>query len=376
MKNNINIIAIAILCCTAFGCKKTGADSGMSVNAGAPSVTTNNDVAFSVASGNRLATIGGNIETDGGTIVTEAGFCYSTESGVDTSKNRTPQYVVGGNFTLALKNLTMLTTYYYRAYAINAKGITYGEEKSFVVPIPGYASAGDVAATNLVAHWAFEGGYVDSVSNTAGTPNHATAISFVNNGAKGKAVEVASPGYINSNITSTIADLGSFTISCWMMQPAALAGGPTTYMPFSLNKAGYSWEQTKLFMIFDRPDNATNSYGKVCVMDQWFDPGQVWPKMLDGEWHQMIISYNATSGALRVYVDGNLMSQSSSTAFNPQTNFGDADSFTLGGPDDNTHTVNGWMNSLSGDLDEFRVYNKEFTLTEAQVLYTLESHGL
>ena len=111
-------------------------------------------------------------------------------------------------------------------------------------------------------------------------------------------------------------------------------------------------------------------------MDQWFDAGQVWPKMLDAAWHQMSISFNGTTGALRVYVDGTLISQSASTAFNPQTDFGGADSFTLGGPDDATHTANGWMNSLSGDLDEFRIYNKDLTLAETQALFALESHGL
>ena len=165
-------------------------------------------------------------------------------------------------------------------------------------------------------------------------------------------------------------------MTCWILQPASLSGGPTTFFPFSLNKAGYSWEQTKFFMLFNNPDNASNSYGKICLMDQWFDQGQVWPKMLDGAWHQMSISYSGTTGALRVYIDGVLLSQSASSSFNPQANFGGADSFTLGGPDDATHTANGWMNSLSGDLDEFRIYNKELTLSEAQALFALESHGL
>jgi len=374
MKNYINIIAISALCCTVFSCKKTGSDSGIAVTPVKPSVTTN-DATITYSSSGANASVGGNITSDGGSIITESGICFSTESGVDTSKSRIPVYAIAGNFSNIQRNLTLLSTYYYRAYAINKEGITYGEEKSIFVPIEGYATSGDVAAANLVAHWAFEDNYTDNVSNTAGTPNHTDAISFVS-GVKGKSVEIASPGYINSNITSTVAGLGTLTMTCWMHQPASLSSGPTTYFPFSLNKAGYSWEQTKFFMLFDRADNATNSYGKVCVMDQWFDVGQVWPRMLDGQWHQMVISYNGTSGALRVYVDGGLLSQSSSTTFNTQANFGDADSFTLGGPDDNTHAGNGWMNSLSGDLDEFRIYNKELSVSEVQALYALESHGL
>lgn len=371
MKNSIYILTIFLLGFAFWGCKKTGSDSGIQVNAVAPVVSTNDASNISGVS----ATIGGYITNDGGSIVMEAGVCYGTTAGVDTSKNRTPIYDIGGNFSVTLKNLSLLTKYYYRAYAINAKGITYGDEKSFFVPVNGYSSSSQVAATNLVAYWAFNGGYVDSVSHVAGTPNHPTALSFVT-GIMGQAVQVASPGYINSNVTNTIANLGSFTMACWIQQPANLSSGPTTYMPFSLNKAGYSWEQTKFFMLFNNADNASNSFGKVCLMDQWFDKGQVWPKMLDGNWHQMVISFDGTSGALRIYIDGALLSQSSSTAFTSQANFGAADSFTLGGPDDNAHTTNGWMNALSGNLDEFKVFNKVLTLSEIQSLYALQSHGL
>jgi hypothetical protein len=245
--------------------------------------------------------------------------------------------------------------------------------------IGGYASSNEVAASNLVAYWAFEGGFVDSVSNTAGTPNHPEAISFVSGLNKiGQAVEVASPGYINSNITSTIANLQTFTFAVWLRHPSNLDPGGTlfTYMPWSLNQAGYSWEQTKFFVLFNNADNSSGSYAKVCVMDQWFDVGQTWPTMLDGNWHHLAVSFNGSTGALRVYVDGTLFSASQSTTLTTQSNFGTADSFTLGGPDDNANAGNGWMNSLSGDMDEFRVFNRDLTGNEIHSLYLLQLNGM
>ncbi|MEO7047942.1 MAG: LamG-like jellyroll fold domain-containing protein [Ferruginibacter sp.] len=371
MKNNINIIAVFFLCFTFFSCKKTDSDTALAVNAAVPTVTTNDATNVSAVS----ATLGGNITNDGGSMVSESGICYSKTPGVTISNNKTPNYTISGNFSVTISNLDLLSTYYYRAYAINDKGVVLGAEKSFFVPVNGYTASSQVAAANLKAYWAFENGYIDSVSKTMGTANHPAALSFVN-GIIGKAVQVQSPGYINSNITNTVANLGSFSIVCWVMQPASLASGPTTYMPFSLNNDGYSWENTKLFMLFNNADDASNSYGKVCMQDQWFDKGQVWPKMLDGKWHQMAISYNNISGDLRIYIDGALLSQSSTATFSPQTNFGAADSFTLGGPDDNTNTANGWMNSLSGNLDEFKIFNKELTVSEVQSLYALQLHGL
>jgi hypothetical protein len=372
-----NIIYLSVIFLSVFslatGCKKTDSGTGITVAAVAPTVST--VAATNVAA--PTANAGGNITSDGGSIVMEAGVCYDTLSGVTIAKSKISSYTVSGNYNLTLVNLIMGKTYYYKAYAINSKGISYGTEMSFVVPfsINGYYHSRDVAASNLAAYWAFESGYVDSVSNTVGTAVNASAISFVS-GIEGKAVQVASPGYINSNITNTIAQLGSFTMACWIKQPASLSTGPTTYIPFSLNSAGFSWEQTKLFMLFNNADNAANSYGKVCMMDQWFDKGQVWPKMLDGNWHHMAITYNNTSGALGVYVDGALLSQASGATFGPQTNFAGATSFTLGGPDANATSVNGWMNSLSGDLDEFKVFNKDLNATDVQSLYVLQSHGL
>ena len=188
MKNFIKIATLAVLSCIIFSCKKTGVDTGISVNAVAPTITTND--ASNIVSTN--ATVGGNVSTDGGSILTEVGICYSTMTGVDTSKNKTPYYTGGGKYNIILKNLSLLTTYYYKAYAINSKGITYGAEKSFFVPVNGYSSSSQVAAANLKAYWGFENSYIDSVSSTVGTANHASSISFVT-GIKGKAVQVAVP---------------------------------------------------------------------------------------------------------------------------------------------------------------------------------------
>lgn len=240
--------------------------------------------------------------------------------------------------------------------------------------IGGYSSSRDIAAANLKGYWAFNGGYTDSITGTAGTVVNAGDVSFVA-GRKGQAVQVKGVGYINTNMAGMVAGLGSFTFSCWIQQPASLASAPTTYMPFSLNKAGYSWTQTKLFMLFEA-DDANNSFGKIGLSDQWFDKGRVWPKMLNDKWHQMVITYNGTNGALRVYINGTLLSVSSTFNFTPQANFGTADSFTLGGPDATAHAANGWMNSLSGNLDEFKVFNRVLTAEEVGSLYALEGRGL
>ena len=370
MKHLLSIILVGEALFFMNSCKKTDSGTGITVNAMAPQITTSDT---SQTAGNNI-NVGGDITSDGGSIVTEAGIVYGTAPGVDTSKNKIVVYPISGPYSITLKGLQLLTPYYYKAYAINSKGITYGEEKTFKLPVMGYSTSSQVAAANLKAYWAFDGGYIDSVSGTVGTPVHGSSVSFVA-GKKGQAAEVVSPGYINSNVGDAIAGLQNLTLVMWINHPATIDPGGTkfTYFPFSLNAQGYSWENTKLFALFNNADDASNTYGKVGLNDQWFDIGQKWPKMLDGNWHQLAISFSGTTGTLKIYVDG--VSIGSST-FKTQSDFGTVNSFTLGGPDDFAHAANSWMNSLNGDLDEFRIFNKELSQDDITALYTLQSLGM
>ena len=78
------------------------------------------------------ATVGGNISSDGGTEVTERGICYSTTENPTIEGNKIVSGKGTGNYTSNLTGLQDSTTYYVRAYAINKKGIAYGEQVSFM----------------------------------------------------------------------------------------------------------------------------------------------------------------------------------------------------------------------------------------------------
>ena len=78
------------------------------------------------------ATVGGNVTDDGGATVTERGICYSTSGNPTISDiTKTSGSRGTGYFTCILTDLQNETTYYARAYAVNAKGTAYGEEVSF-----------------------------------------------------------------------------------------------------------------------------------------------------------------------------------------------------------------------------------------------------
>ena len=73
----------------------------------------------------------GNVTGDGGVDVTERGFCYSTSQ---YPTNTDAHLTVGngiGEFSGSLTGLTINTTYYVRAYAVNSLGVGYSEQHSF-----------------------------------------------------------------------------------------------------------------------------------------------------------------------------------------------------------------------------------------------------
>ena len=92
-----------------------------------PIVTTSSATNISYTS----ATVGGNVTSDGGANVTERGVVYSTNQNPTTSNNKVTSGSGAGSFSCSLINLQEGTTYYIRAYAINKKGICYGENIIF-----------------------------------------------------------------------------------------------------------------------------------------------------------------------------------------------------------------------------------------------------
>ena len=75
------------------------------------------------------ATLSGNVISDGGSIVIVRGFLYGTNENELTEDVQCGNGI--GNFTTSITNLVSNTTYYFKAYAINTIGTSYGETLSF-----------------------------------------------------------------------------------------------------------------------------------------------------------------------------------------------------------------------------------------------------
>ncbi|MEI7830052.1 MAG: FISUMP domain-containing protein [Prolixibacteraceae bacterium] len=81
------------------------------------------------------ATSGGNITSDGGTIVTARGVCWSTTQNPTIADNKTSDGNGVGNFASSITGLSANTKYFTRSYATNSVGTSYGNEVSFTTSI-------------------------------------------------------------------------------------------------------------------------------------------------------------------------------------------------------------------------------------------------
>ncbi len=110
----------------------------------------------------------GTITNNGSSTITASGIVFSTSTTptrgsfgvIDSSTNPLVSF---GNFTISTNGLNAATTYYYRAYAVNAMGTSYGADSSFTTSssavIPTVLK---ISASNITALTATFGGNITS----------------------------------------------------------------------------------------------------------------------------------------------------------------------------------------------------------------------
>jgi hypothetical protein len=131
------------------------AATGAGIN-NAPAVTTGT----STAVGTTTATLAGTINDIGCAAITTYGIEYSTTSGFlnGTGIPVAATNLFGGNFSVNLTGLIPNTRYYYKAYATNSIGTTYGTQQFFTntpLPVPMALQPGLSYTENFadIANW-------------------------------------------------------------------------------------------------------------------------------------------------------------------------------------------------------------------------------
>jgi len=149
------IVVICIFFANAC-CENTEVDHKL------PSLTTSDVVDFSAKS----AVLSGNVTSDGGDEVTERGFCWGKYPNPSISDSKISNGKGTGSFSSTISDLTPLTPYYVRAYAINIAGTAYGNQVSFT-------SKTDAISPVVVTHSVLE--VKDITAKVSGEVSNATS---------------------------------------------------------------------------------------------------------------------------------------------------------------------------------------------------------
>lgn len=152
MKNKIVhiLLTIVLISFGALSCEKN--------KESLPIITTSPIDSISIYS----AISGGSVLNEGGSIVTQKGVVWSTDSNPTISDNLTIDGSGVGSFNSKLSGLLSSTTYYVRAYATNSTGTAYGDELSFTTTAKNdtLPTVQTNAATNIWCTKASLGGHV------------------------------------------------------------------------------------------------------------------------------------------------------------------------------------------------------------------------
>jgi hypothetical protein len=162
------------------------------------SMTLNTSVATSITA--ISATIGGSVPNDGGSAITERGFCIS-KSQNPTITNKISNGSGIGSFSSNINGLDANTTYYARVFATNSIGTMYGNEINFTTK-DGIITLTTNEATSITATSATIGGSITSDGGASitvrgfcwsKTPNPTTA--------DGKSTSTGTTGSYATNIS-------------------------------------------------------------------------------------------------------------------------------------------------------------------------------
>ena len=241
--------------------------------------------------------------------------------------------------------------------------------------VNGYTSVAEIGAGSLVGYWAFNGGYVDSVSNTAGTN---TGTSFAG-GFKGQALQGALNSYVTAAPSNAIKSMQSFTVTAWINTPPPSTG---IIGFFTLSNTTHFWGNIEMFF----ENGSSNTNGKVRV--HVFKNGNDNTYSIDGvlnlfnAWVNVAVTYDAASSTFKLYVNGNKVNSGTVANLSGPLSFADVGNLVFGTTQFQTTpsqtsatTSQPWASFMTGQIDEVRVYNKALSASDLQAMIVLQGKG-
>jgi hypothetical protein len=245
--------------------------------------------------------------------------------------------------------------------------------------INGYTASSQIASTNLISHWTFNGTLTDSLTNTTATADGTT----FGPGLLGQALAGGTNAYATASVPAAIQSLHSFSVSSWVNMSSADSSAVYELVGIA-NPVGF-WSNLDVF--FDGGGTATTDRLKIHVFNNGLSGTGVDAWLGDYTvnnpygWVNVTLTYDDTSSTFVVYYNGASIANTVVAGFAPLNWAGVTDmifgtfpfmatpSLTTGA------TPQSWATYLPGSLDEIRFYNRVLTSTEVTSLVALQHRG-
>ena len=195
---------------------------------------------------NNSAVTGGNITSDGGSIINQRGVCWGNNQNPTISDNITSNGTGTGSFISPISGLNSNTTYYLRAYATNAVGTSYGNQIIFTTTNNNLSLASLITSpVNSITQTSAKIG--GNITNDGGSSVISRGVCYSNS---------QNPTTSNSIVNSG-SGVGSFTTNISNLLPN------TTYYvrAFAINSIGTSYGNQITFSTNQLPNINCNIIG-------------------------------------------------------------------------------------------------------------------